>query len=330
MDEQEHELILPPISDQDNICLPLSVNAVSKYWNIELPLSEAIEKAKKYSNTSGSILIEGIELAERHGLSCLILSSDIDKLKKIIQIGIPPIVILPGLHEMVQHASIISGYDDNEKTIFHYVPNQTATEDGIQVGVIPEDRFDKLWSEDDRLMILLAPSEIISKLMDEDENIAKSNRLCFQSERSSLQQNKTDASKSLAEAIELNPKNSTAFLLLAGIQNEQNDHECINNYQKSLEINNRCYLAYRGLGNFYLKIKKDLTKKINANKMKISHIFHLAGSVGVSNINKNPYNSFLNNFLTLKNIVDFNRSLRKQAKLVLFSTSEVYSNLIKK
>ena len=82
MDELEHELILPPISDQDNICLPLSVNAVSKYWNIELPLSEAIEKAKKYSNTSGSILIEGIELAERHGLSCLILNSDIDKLKK--------------------------------------------------------------------------------------------------------------------------------------------------------------------------------------------------------------------------------------------------------
>jgi len=256
MDEREHELILPPISDQDNICLPLSVNAVSKYWNIELPLSEAIEKAKKYSNTSGGILIEGIELAERHGLSCLILNSDIDKLKRIIQIGIPPIVILPGLHEMVQHASIISGYDDNEKTIFHYVPNQTATEDGIQVGVIPEDRFDKLWSEDDRLMILLAPSEIISKLMDEDENIAKSNRLCFQSERSSLQQNKIDANKLLDEAIELNPKNSTAFLLLAGIQNEQNDHECINNYQKSLEINNRCYLAYRGLGNFYLKINK--------------------------------------------------------------------------
>ena len=77
-------------------------------------------------------------------------------------------------------------------------------------------------------------------------------------------------------------------------------------------------------------IKKDLTKKINVKKMNVSHIFHLAGSVGVSNVNKNPYNSFLNNFLTLKNIVDFNRGLKKQAKLILFSTSEVYSNLIKK
>ena len=58
----------------------------------------------------------------------------------------------------------------------------------------------------------------------------------------------------------------------------------------------------RGKYDIYLKnllrkknvkfIKKDLTKKINTKKMNISHIFHLAGSVGVSNINRNPYNSF--------------------------------------
>ena len=96
----------------------------------------------------------------------------------------------------------------------------------------------------------------------------------------------------------------------------------------------------RGKYDIYLKrllkkkniqfIKKDLTKKINANKLNVSHIFHLAGTVGVSNINKNPYKSFLNNFLTLKNIIDFNKNLKKEAKLILFSTSEIYSNLIKK
>ena len=64
------------------------------------------------------------------------------------------------------------------------------------------------------------------------------------------------ATKSLIEAIKLNQNNSTAFLLLAGIQNEQNDNDCVSNYQESLKINNRCYLAYRGLGNFYLKTKQ--------------------------------------------------------------------------
>ena len=111
-EEPEHELVLPPISDNDNICLPLSINAVAKYWNIDLPISEANEIASKYAGMNGSILIEGINLAERHGLSSLIIHSSISELKQVIDMGIPPIVILPGLHDVVQHASIISGYDD--------------------------------------------------------------------------------------------------------------------------------------------------------------------------------------------------------------------------
>ena len=74
MNDSEHELILPPISDNDNICLPLSVNAVAKYWNTDLPMIEANEIASKYAGMNGSILIEGINLAERHGLSSLILT----------------------------------------------------------------------------------------------------------------------------------------------------------------------------------------------------------------------------------------------------------------
>jgi hypothetical protein len=105
----EHELLLPQVTEE-NICLPLAISAVSKYWNVNLPISEAKEIAKKYPNVRGSILIEGIELAERHGLGSLILHSTIPELKKIIDMGIPPIVILPGLYETVQHASVISTF----------------------------------------------------------------------------------------------------------------------------------------------------------------------------------------------------------------------------
>ncbi len=72
--------------------------------------------------------------------------------------GIPPIVILPGLYETVQHASVISGYDDTEKTILHYIPQQD------QIGAIPEKQFDKLWEEDGRLVILLATPDIIDTI----------------------------------------------------------------------------------------------------------------------------------------------------------------------
>ena len=209
-EEPEHELVLPPISDNDNICLPLSINAVAKYWNIDLPISEANEIASKYAGMNGSILIEGINLAERHGLSSLIIHSSIPELKQVIDMGIPPIVILPGLHDVVQHASIISGYDDKEKTIFHYVPEQKPSEEGIQVGVIPEKRFQKLWSEDGCLMILLGSSDILSSLKT-DENKTKSNRLCFESERLSIQKQTEETINSLKKAVELFGFSSIAF-----------------------------------------------------------------------------------------------------------------------
>ena len=58
----DKDLILPPVSE-DNICLPLSINAVSQYWDVNLPMASAVEIAKKYPKVSGSILIEGMELA---------------------------------------------------------------------------------------------------------------------------------------------------------------------------------------------------------------------------------------------------------------------------
>jgi len=77
-------------------------------------------------------------------------------------------------------------------------------------------------------------------------------------------------------------------------------------------------------------VKKDLSKKITSNIKGVKYIFHLAGSVGVQNINQNPLDAFLNNILTCKNIVRFNSKIKGKSKIILFSTSEVYSPLIKK
>jgi tetratricopeptide (TPR) repeat protein len=251
MEQEDHELLLPLI-DEENICLPLPINVVSKYWNIELPMAEAIETAKKYSGFNGSILIEGIESAERHGLTCKIVHSSLSELKKIIDSGIPLIVILPGIPEITQHASVITGYNDEEKTILHYI--QKGNQEGEQQeGAIPEDIFDKEWSEEGRLMIILAPLEILSSVKLENDSSNKSNRLCFVSERLSVLKNTSEALESLKQAIELDPNNSTALHLLGAMMNEQNSSECVKFYEKCLQVNNRSYLTYNGLGNFYLK-----------------------------------------------------------------------------
>lgn len=251
MEESGHELLLP-IINEENICLPLPINVVSKYWNIELPMSEAIETAKQYSGFQGSILIEGIESAERHGLVCKIVRSSLSELKKIIDMGVPPIVILPGIPEITQHASVITGYDENDKTILHYV-QKGNTEGEQQEGAIPEDLFDKEWSEEGRLMILLGPSDVISSIKIENESGEKSNRLCFESERLIIQKNPSEALKVLKRAIEIDSSNSTAMNLIGAILNEQNSPDCLQYYKKCLDINRKSYLSYNGMGNFFLK-----------------------------------------------------------------------------
>jgi hypothetical protein len=48
-------------------------------------MAEAIESAKKYSGFDGSIFkFEGIDFAERHGLSCKIIHSSLTELKKLL------------------------------------------------------------------------------------------------------------------------------------------------------------------------------------------------------------------------------------------------------
>ena len=251
MEQEDHELLLPLV-DEENICLPLPVNVVSKYWNVDLPMAEAVEIAKKYSGFNGSVLIEGIESAERHGLICKIVHSSVSEIKKVIDTGIPPIVILPGIPEITQHASIITGYNDDEKTILHYI--QKGTQDGEQQeGAIPQTIFENEWNEEGNLMIIIGPSDVLNNLKLENESLTKSNRLCLEAERYSILKNSSDVIDTLKQALEIDANNSTALHLLGSILNEQNSPECVKFYENCLKLNPNSYLTYNGLGNFYLK-----------------------------------------------------------------------------
>lgn len=277
MEKDQHELLLPLVTDE-NICLPLPINAVSRYWSIELSMAEALETAKNYAGFNGSIMIDGIESAERHGLTCKIIRSSLIELKKIIDLGIPPIVILPGIPEITQHASIITGYDVDEKTILHYIQKGT-TEGEPQEGAIPEHIFEKEWIEEGNLMILLAPSEMLSSLNLENNSNEKSNRLCFVSERFNILKNTLETLNSIKEAIDADPQNPNALYLMGSIMNEQNSSDCLKFYQKSLQFNSSSYLSYNGQGNYYLKTsqfekaKDCYTRAININSKRSAKIY---------------------------------------------------------
>ena len=83
--QPEHSITLPLVSEnEENICLPLVINVVTKYWGEEIALEEATEITKKYSGMKGSVMMEGIELAERHGFSTYIYKGSLNDLKKRI------------------------------------------------------------------------------------------------------------------------------------------------------------------------------------------------------------------------------------------------------
>jgi hypothetical protein len=272
--QPDHFISLPLVDERDeNICLPLVINVVSKYWGEEIPLEEAIEIAKKYPKMKGSIMMEGIELAERHGFVSYIYKGSIKNLKKRIDQGIPPIVILPGIRDTVQHATIVSGYNSEERRILTYIPEPDT------IGAIPEAKFEHDWEQDDMITLVLIPEDMKDLFKNEELKFKDSNRTCFEAEKLRQQDKIYDAIKKLHKASNSDDENPQVWCLLAGMHNELNSSEAVVCYEKTVRLNPKYYLAYRGLGNYYLK-RKDYslaeayyTKAIDINPYRFGPIY---------------------------------------------------------
>ena len=272
--QPDHFISLPVVDEKDeNICLPLVINVVSKYWGEEIPLEEAIEIAKKYPKMKGSIMMEGIELAERHGFVSYIYKGSIKNLKKRIDQGIPPIVILPGIHDTVQHATIVSGYNSEERRILTYIPEPDT------IGAIPEAKFEHDWEQDDMITLVLIPKDMKDLFKNEDLKFKDSNRICFEAEKLRQQGKIYDAIEKLHKGLNSDDENPQVWCLLAGMHNELNSPEAVVCYEKTVKLNPKYYLAYRGLGNYYLK-RKDYslaeayyTKAIDINPYRFGPIY---------------------------------------------------------
>ena len=84
------------------------------------------------------------------------------------------------------------------------------------------------------------------------------------------------------------------------------------------------FQKYKNFSYSKINLKFKIRKKFND----LSHIFHLAASLGVKSINKNPYDSFKNNINSLINLIDNLKNYSPNSTLIYFSSSEVYSPLI--
>jgi hypothetical protein len=267
--QPEHFISLPLVSkNEDSSDLPLVMNVILKYWgeDISPPPSGA-------SNERGVTMIHGIELAQRHGIESYIYKSSLSDLKKRVDQGIPPIVIMPGIRVTAQHATIVSGYNSEERRILTYVPEPDT------VGAIPEQKFEQDWEQDDTIAIIMLPSDMKDLLKNDELKFAKSNRVCFEAEGLRQDGKVNDAIERLERAVEIDPDNSQAWVLLGGAYNEVNSDKAVLCYENALKLNPRSYLAYRGLGNYYLKEKEYslaeeyYSKAIDINSFRFAPIY---------------------------------------------------------
>jgi len=242
--QPEHFLSLPLVDkNEESDRLPLVINVVAKYWGEDISFQAAGE-------SKGGSMIDGINLAESKGFASYIYKSSTKDLKKRIDQGIPPIVIMPGIHGTVQHAMIVSGYNVDERRMLTYVPEPDT------VGAIPEAKFEQDWEQDDMTAIVIVPSDMKDLLKNENLKFRQSNRICFEAEGLRQRGKVNDSVDKLQKACDIDPDNAQAWCLLAGMYNETNSDQAISCYERAIKLNPRYYLAYRGMGNYYLK-KKD-------------------------------------------------------------------------
>ncbi len=243
-----HTLDLPLVrEDEDNICLPLVISVVSRYWGEEIPLGEAKEIAKMYPKMRGTIMIEGIQLAEKHGFRSFIYRGSLEDLKKRVDQGLPPIVILPGIRETVQHATVVSGYDDSTNRILTYFPEPD------RIGAIAYKQFTDLWRQDDNLTMVLVPNDMARYVEKDRLLFTTSNRMCFLAEKLSIQGKREEALSVLLKARDEEPQNPRVWNMLGSVHNELGSEEAAKCYEQAVKLNPKYYLAYRGLGNYHLK-----------------------------------------------------------------------------
>ena len=296
--DNEHTLILPLVeSKEDEICLPLALNVILTYWGEYNLVKEAKERARKYNDANGSIFIEGFEIAENRGYLVSIFRGNIQWLKKKIDQGIPSIVIMPGLKDTIQHATVISGYDPEENRIITYVPQPDT------VGSIPEKKFTELWEQDGSLTITIIPKDMKDINDKESPNTDQSYRMCFEAERLLLTGKTKEAIEKLKSAADTNKGNELALDMLGSVYNELKSDEAKNYFEASIKVNPKFYLSYRGIGNYYLRkeeyslAEKSYSSAISINPNRFGPIYKNRGIVRLKLDNKKGAISDLNMYL---------------------------------
>ncbi|MDN5846006.1 MAG: hypothetical protein L0H53_07005 [Candidatus Nitrosocosmicus sp.] len=311
------QITLPLVSkNEDNVVFPLVINVLTKFWGEITPEDEILQRITPYANHRGSVFIEGLEIIQKKfNLLSKVYRGSLDDLKKRLSQGVPLIVILPGINETIQFATVVTGYDPEEKRLLTYVPEPDS------FGAIPEEKFFSEWAQEDFLTMMIYPEDAKDILKNSSFMFEKTNRISLEAERLKIQGKSKEALDLLTQALGSNDEgkdNPQLLLMIAGILNEQDNEKCVELYEKIIKLNPKFYLAHRGLGNYHLKRKNYSQSKqhyLNAIDISPSRYGPIYKNLGIAFLNlgndasaKESFKEYLQrvpNAPDAKNILDF-------------------------
>jgi tetratricopeptide (TPR) repeat protein len=137
----------------------------------------------------------------------------------------------------------------------------------------------------------------------ENPTTNQSYRMCFEAEQLLLVGKTKEAIEKLRNAIETNKSNELALDMLGSIYNELKSDEAKEYFEAAIKVNPKFYLAYRGIGNYYLRkadyllAEKSYSSAISINPNRFGPIYKNRGIVRLKLDDKDGAISDLNMYL---------------------------------
>ena len=145
------QLDVPFFPDDTDQCGPSALASVLGYWG--KPESPARLREEIYlAHLKGSLTVDLLLSAERHGLSAEMAEGGLEQLKRQLESGQPLIAFVNvGLRSVpIGHYMVVTGYDDRRRVIFAHSGMKRDRQ--ISYG-----KFERQWEKTRRWALLIRP-----------------------------------------------------------------------------------------------------------------------------------------------------------------------------
>ncbi|NMF01302.1 tetratricopeptide repeat protein [Aneurinibacillus aneurinilyticus] len=162
-DKTRNEIMLQPVVQKYNYCVPTCVEMIAKRWNVHVHQDEV---AAHIFDGDGTKIYKAVEYMKRLGLTGRYFVGTVERYRRLVDMDIPVMVSIS--YPDSSHVQIIRGYDDERKSLLIQDPGM------LQVQYVSYEGFAKRYAYEHYLSLAVIPQgeEVDFSFLPEDEHEA--------------------------------------------------------------------------------------------------------------------------------------------------------------